>query len=183
MTQRLFVAILLSPEQLAVLGQYSNSYQQKNIAWTKTENLHLTVHFLGEVETAKIDSLLADLEIVARQVEPFVLDFNQVIFGPPERIPKMIWAVFHGHNEFQKLATLIYRETKKHLFDVQEPKFLPHVTLARFKGFIDVSRLELKPVAINNLTVNSFVLMASELTPSGPIYTPVKSFNLCGKLT
>jgi len=178
MTQRLFVAILLSPEQLAAFGQYGGNYRQKNINWTKVENLHLTVHFFGEVEEEKFFPLIAALAIVAQQIEPFVLDFNKIIFGPPERIPKMIWAIFHGHNEFQKLATLIYRESKKYLFDVQEPKFLPHVTLARFKGFIDVSRLNLLPIKIDNLAVKSFVLMASELTPNGSIYTSLKNFNL-----
>ena len=109
--------------------------------------------------------------MVAQQIMPFVLNFDKIIFGPPERIPRMIWAIFHGHEEFQKLATLIYRETKKCLFEIQEPKFLPHLTLARFKGFIDTRYLELAQFQLDSLKVESFSLMASELTSPGPIYT------------
>jgi len=178
MTKRLFVAIPLPQSYLDILSQYGSNYNLPGINWTKQENLHITVHFFGEIKTEKIPQLISALKEVANQIDSFKLNFNKIIFGPPTRIPMMVWAIFHGHNHFQKLAVLIYQSTKDFLFEIQEPKFLPHITLARFKGFVDVNKIKLEPVKLNDLKVESFCLMESELSSKGPIYIKLADFKL-----
>lgn len=178
MNKRLFTAINLSPDYLSALADYNRGFDLKGIRWTVENNLHITVHFFGDTKEEKIPLIISALESVAQNTEIFSLKSNQIILAPPERIPNMIWATFHGEADFQKLATETYRSTKNFLFEIQEPKFLPHITLARFKGFVDLKKINLKPIDLPDLKVDGFKLMASELLPEGPIYTVLGEFRL-----
>ncbi len=188
MTKRLFIAIGLSESLADKLADYQRNlaleqFRREKINWTKKENLHLTVHFLAEVEIKKIEQLISLLGAVAKTIPVFDLVFKEIIFAPPRRQPRMIWATFHGHDQYQKLATEIYRATKDILFEIQEPKFLPHLTLARFRFLsrsIDVGRFIFSPLTFDCVPVASFCLFASELTATGPIYTNLARFDLSG---
>lgn len=174
MTKRLFIAIPLPPAYLAVLGQYGENYDLSGVRWTKAENLHITAHFLGEVEESLIPALSQKLKDFFRQKKFFLLRFNKILFGPLGREPRMIWAIFFPSLEFKELAESSLKIINDFLPTVSE-KPVPHITLARFKNFTDISRLKLNQLKLPDLKVSACQLMASRLLAGGPSYQIVEN--------
>src|SRR3989338_5012993 len=101
-TKRLFLAIPLSQYFLELFERYQKSSSLKNIRWIPAQNLHITVYFLGDVEEQKIKSLSDQLRTHLSTLSPFVLEFEKILFAPPHRPPRMVWATFAPHPEYQK---------------------------------------------------------------------------------
>jgi len=50
MTKRLFIAIPLPSTEIVRLTDYFKLLNWDRVSWTKPENLHLTIYFLGDVK-------------------------------------------------------------------------------------------------------------------------------------
>src|SRR5262245_8402254 len=59
--------------------------------WTKREQFHLTLKFLGNVEAQRLDALSESLRAVGRQFSPLRLRAGQVGFFPDSRRPRVLW--------------------------------------------------------------------------------------------
>ena len=72
-TIRTFIAITLDPEIQQALAQ-AQDYLKKldcNIKWVKSENIHLTLKFLGEVKLIKIDMIAQTLDGLFKDTKTF----------------------------------------------------------------------------------------------------------------
>ncbi len=56
-------------------------------------------------------------------------------------------------------------------------ELIPHVTMARFKIFINPQELQLKQPQVPDFQVNSCELVESELNSNGSIYTTIEKFS------
>ena len=178
MKKRLFFAVPLSEKYLEIFVSYRDNFAQKGIRWTNEENLHLTVCFFGDIEEGSVSDLVSDLKRSLSQIKPFALKFDKIMLAPPARPPRMIWGMFFGKKKYQDLTGLVFRAAEKYLEEKQELKWMPHVTLARFKDFFDPSGLKLIQVELPDFLISSCRLVSSDLTPAGPIYKTVEIFNL-----
>ena len=55
--KRLFVAIPLPNDLIQLLGTYQHVIVHPYLAWVKPENLHITLHFLGNTEESEIHNI------------------------------------------------------------------------------------------------------------------------------
>ncbi len=158
--KRLFLAIPLSSYFLELFERYQKSASLKNIRWISAQNLHVTLQFFGEVEESAIDELCQKLQKDFSALKPFHLEFDKIMFAPPGKPPRMIWAVFKP-NEYFKESIL-------------------HVTLARFKDPHIAKGVDLKQPTVEKKTldVSHCHLMESQLTPKGSLYALVQDFPL-----
>ena len=93
-SQRLFVAIALPEPVRAALVALAQPLP--GVAWTRPEQLHLTLRFIGDVPAEKIERVTAHLTAVS--VEPFLLPVEDVGAFPPKGPPRVVWiGVGHGH--------------------------------------------------------------------------------------
>lgn len=151
------------------------------VKWVEKENLHLTLRFLGEVEERKVPGLKKELTCLSLPA------FNLVSAGPGAfpswQQPRVLWWGVRGQTpvDWQRLLKL-KRELDLALatwgLAAERGKWQPHITLARFKegGSNDwqpPARLDLP-----SWSVRSFALIASTLTPRGPIYRNLCEFSL-----
>lgn len=95
---------------------------------TRPENLHLTLAFLGNTDSARLEELRQILDRL--EVSPLSLCFDRI--GVFHREGGDIWWLGMGENrELQMLQARLTKELAKAGFPVEERKYLPHLTLAR----------------------------------------------------
>src|SRR6476646_9096736 len=62
------------------------------VKWTRPENLHLTLLFLGEVDQLEVVSICRAVQQRARKHAPFAVDVAGLGAFPNARRPKILWA-------------------------------------------------------------------------------------------
>ena len=175
---RLFVAVDL-PEEIRsrLTGLQSGVFGAR---WVSSENLHVTLRFIGNVDEGVGHDVV---DALARVAAPgFEVSLETVgSFGEGKR-PRILWA---GVRRSEPLVHL-FRKVDRAIVDAglgpEDRKFRPHVTLARLK---DVKREQVSQwIAANNLfsagpmLVDRFVLYRSHLAQQGAIYEPVAEYPL-----
>lgn len=153
------------------------------IKWTNTENIHLTLKFIGEVEP----EVYQDIERVLTSAQYPVAEFPVRISGIGKfgRGPELniLWAGIEPSNPLETL----YRQIEERLATIRIPKenrpFTPHITLARNKKNIDAKpylRLidQHRDTFISESAVKGFQIFKSDLSSVGPTYTILKEISL-----
>jgi len=179
-TERLFIAI---DPPAAVREQLGALYEPvRGIAWTRPEQLHLTLRFLGDVEIALRDSLEAALARVT--VETFLLPVAGLGSFPPRGQARVLWVgVGQGHTRLHQLRQQIDDALLGCGLDLDVRHFQPHVTLGRVRdeappGAVAQFLKRHQAYEAAPFRASAFVLYASELRPSGAVHTPWRVFPL-----
>lgn len=169
-TRRLFIAVPI-PDSLQNFFQEQQAlYTNGALRFVPNANLHLTVHFLGEIPAEKLENIITALQKVAANSEAFTLHLECLEPGPKPKSPRLFWARFVAHPAFAALCTAV----TTHLgIKPGNQDYIPHITLARFRK--DVAKpTELPVVHIKtqqiSLPVNSLALWQSELRSPHPVY-------------
>ena len=140
--------------------------------WVKSENIHLTLFFLGEISEDLASQIADRLKKRLLGFPSFHLEVEKFgYFKGRNGKPRIFWL---GVKKDQRLSAL-YREIltdlRKFSFDFQED-FSPHITVGRVKSVPPKWRslmmdLEYEPIIVSVDKVNIY---SSKLTPGGPIY-------------
>ena len=186
MTKRLFIAVPLPESQREILSSCKEKNSFADARRTASENLHITVYFCGDTVESLIPEMNIKLEHVANSLKSFQLPWKALVFAPPKRPSRMVWAEYESNKEFTNLVHIIYNAIKDFLdpasAEKPHPRPIPHVTMARFRNpdtakEIDLGSAQNKPL-MEPLDVKSFKLIASELTPDGPKYTVLHKYEI-----
>ncbi len=100
--------------------------------WVGTEQLHLTLRFIGEVDGGMFRDIRECLAEV--QAEPFTLQLDGVGFFPPRGRPRVVWVGLRQSNELQRLRNRLESCLVGLGLEAEKRKFAPHITLARLKN-------------------------------------------------
>ena len=105
------------------------------LRWAVTENLHLTVRFLGATAPDRVPDLVAATEATARMVAPFTVRLAGAgAFPTPDR-PRVVWlGIIDGAAELAALAVALSGELAGRGWDPDERPFRAHLTLGRADG-------------------------------------------------
>lgn len=181
-TERLFVSLPMPDvcrEALAGLQQ-----KQPGVIWGGPEQFHLTMRFLGEVETslaARIEETLAKI-----RVEPFLLPLGGAGCFPPRGPVKVLWAgVGNGHTRLHQLRKKIDDAVLAAGWRGELRDFNPHISLGRVQAEAEPDKIDQwlrKHRAFEGpvFRVSTFELMASELRPGGAVHALKRKFLLGG---
>ncbi|MFC1771120.1 RNA 2',3'-cyclic phosphodiesterase [Candidatus Margulisiibacteriota bacterium] len=105
-------------------------------------NLHLTLIPPWDVEENELDGIMEKIAFAVKGMKAFDLRYKKIVPGPMSKRPRLMWANIQPD---QKLSTIKGR--LDNYFGVEEErKFLPHLTLLRFKKQEKISR-EIKKYA------------------------------------
>lgn len=172
---RIFFAIDMPSEIKKLASSLSQAQRYRGFRWTKPENLHVTLLFLGEMSDMSLPRIIDAGESIAHHAPPFSIVFETILSAPPERHPRMVWLTGKTPLQFQKLARDLSKATG---VSVHHSPTL-HLTLARSREIIPQSqRFAPKTVALPPIEIREFVLMESKLSRGGRIYMPLKVFSL-----
>jgi 2'-5' RNA ligase len=190
---RSFIAIELSDEARTILADLQNRFKRiapaNVVRWAAPENIHLTLHFLGEVAEADIKKIEETLEAAAATCPTFSLTLADFGCFPNMRRPRIVWVGTQGDRPAlenlqrqlgEKLAAAIG-------FKPDARPYSPHLTLGRVrdglpsKQLAQLGQLLEQEQAVGRLVelpVTEICLMKSELKSTGPIYTKLYSQKL-----
>lgn len=122
---RLFVAIRFSPAvEEALWAAVGDLRRQGEGTFTRRENLHLTLAFIGETDR------LAEAKSAVREAArggPLHLEVG----GPLGRFSDLWWAGVRGGPELAALAAAVQTALRDRGFFIERRPWKPHVTLAR----------------------------------------------------
>ncbi len=146
----------------------------------ESENLHITLRFIGEIPPILVDSIRRELKNV--NFNTFSIYLKGVGGFPSLLRPRVIWiGVAEGAEELINLNHSINGVLSKLRLPSRKERFHPHLTIARVKAPLNNrTRLILeksKDLEFGRMIVKDFKFMRSQLTPSGPIYTVIEKYS------
>ena len=108
MRHRIFIAINLPEEVKNKLVFYQKKWFDFPVRWTKKDNLHITLIFIGYVDDAETAEVCQIVKKAASGIPTFSLKLNKIFFGPPEyygpeskKIPRMVWVQGEENKELK----------------------------------------------------------------------------------
>ena len=145
---------------------------------TETENLHLTLKFLGEISKEKTIEIKRKLKEI--NFNSFEAEINSIgVFS--EKFIRIIWLHLSNCEDLQKEIDNKLKDLFKSEF-----RFMSHLTIARVKKVDNKKKFlqELSSIEIPKIKfqVDKFLLKQSILKPQGPEYKILETFNLKEKI-
>jgi 2'-5' RNA ligase len=148
--------------------------QGARATFTRPENLHVTVAFLGNVEDAKVAPIGDALDRIAREHAPFGVRIDGLGAFPPHRPPRVVFAdITDGRSAFVRLARSVSDACASLGFEPERRAFHPHITLARMKPGPRMQLADVTPshASAGDARIEHITLYRSETGPTGPVYT------------
>ena len=183
MNRRVFVAINLPESLKSRLARFQSKWPDLPAKWTKKENIHITLVFLGYVQDNEIPEILRITEEIAKKHKPFQLNFNKICYGPPKKALRMVWAMGEKSEELRDLQNDLENSLSNLSFKKENRFYSSHITLARirqweFKQIEPEERPQIEEFIDLSFEVNSIELMESQLKRTGAEYTVLQSMPL-----
>lgn len=183
MKKRIFLAINLPESIRSKLAGIQSKHPELPARWTREENIHATLLFLGYVEDDEIPGILEMVEEVAGRHGPFSLKIERICYGPFNKTPRMVWAVGESSEAFGKLQADLDNSFSGTSFKRKGKAYSLHITLARIRKW-DFKKIEVeeRPQVEEDVSlefeVDSVEVMESKLKRSGAEYAVLQSFPL-----
>ena len=149
------------------------------VGWVRTEGIHLTLKFLGNVAPELIEEIKPALARIASQIAPIRIEPAGCGAFPTIKWPRVIWVGLR--DQIGPLAELVRRVETALVplgFEPEGRPFKPHLTLGRVKGRQRLQALQEILLAHSDFAAEPFdaaevVLYKSDLRPDGALYTPL----------
>jgi 2'-5' RNA ligase len=177
-TKRCFIALVPDEVVVADLVEAARPLRQVDgLKLSPAENLHVTLKFLGDVDDAQQDDVIAAIRLALEGAAPFPIDIHELVYLPDPHKARTVAAAVEGPPMLGLLNEKLEDAMELAGFPREGRAFRPHITLGRFKHppHRGVPRIELPATGC---LIDRLTLMASDLRPTGPIYTILAEFPL-----
>ena len=177
---RVFIAINLPEDVKKKLVEYQKKWPELPVRWTKPDNLHITLEFLGYVRDENLINVFETTEKMAKKHKAFDVKLSKICYGPQnKKPPRMVWAVGERSEEFTSLKN----DLDKALSISENREFSPHITLGRIRQWDwrrvePEERPEIDEDVNLNFSVDSIEIMESQLKRGGAEYTILETVPL-----
>ncbi len=167
---RLFIAIEFDDNIISALTGLQADMKSQGVTgkFTKQENLHLTLAFIGDYGNP------VDVLNVMEQVpfKEFSIKLNGVgNFG------ELFWAGIDKNDELNAYVRRLRSVLADAGISYDKKKFSPHITLIRKTAYRGAKAIPVMEVPRGEMLVRRISLMRSERGKNGMIYTEVGSMN------
>ncbi len=182
---RVFIAINLPKKTIGKLAdkqkEISLDFDSDPVKWVSSDNLHITLAFLGQIKKTELKSVEREVEKI--NFNSFRVNTDEIKYIPNRREAKMIWAIVEDNKKLQELKKRVEDALKgsdtNYSPDLKE--FKPHITLGRIRTF-EFKKISLEEIPLledqfieDNFEIESFEIMESRLKKGGPEYKIIKS--------
>lgn len=183
-TKRIFIAIkpTLSPLLIDCYKSLKDKLGEDGINWVPTENMHLTIKFLGDTPEFYFNSIVNSIKVASSAFEEFKLTFKGAgYFGKPD--PKVLWIGINENSALNSFQEKLDENLFNLGFEKEKKNFSPHLTICRIKRTISSSLIKeivfpYEHVHFQEKIIKDILLIESVLRPTGPIYKTIKTISL-----
>jgi len=189
-TIRAFIAIAVPEEIRGRIAGFQREWQASLrgnfIRWTPTDQIHLTLRFLGNVSAQSVPELEAALRQACDGVVSFELVAGSSGCFPDARKPRVLWVGLSGALPVVAGLQAKIAAATSAWGEVEERAFHPHLTIGRVKQAPPPALREISHRAstmtrgeLGRWCVGEVMLMRSELSPAGAKHTELARIALC----
>lgn len=188
MRHRIFIAINLPEDVKKELASHQQKWPELPIRWTRPENIHITLAFLGylsDEEVAEVCKIVA--EVVSKN-QPLFINLIKILYGPPKKMPpRMVWVEGEQSKELTKLKNDLDNALSAGSGYQKETRpYTPHITLGRirqweFRQIEPEDRPQVETDLSLGFDVSSIEVMESFLKRGGAEYTVLETCDLKGE--
>jgi 2'-5' RNA ligase len=156
-----------------------------SVKWVEVENLHVTLLFLGEVDECDLPAVCGAVADVGKEYTPFSLSVETVGAFPNLRRPRTLWV---GVGAGTQEVCALHDALEPPLLDLgcyrrEERRYTPHITIGRAKSerpsdSLAAALAKHSGWQAGEVSVRDVLVLSSELTPQGPIYTVLSRASL-----
>ena len=156
--------------------------------WTRREQFHLTLCFLGNVATTRVPELTEAVGAACQGFPALRLRAERIGCFPDTRFPRVVWVwVHHDADQLAALQKAVAQATVKFAESQSEKDFTGHVTIARTREIRKPQAEILANLAhrmtgrfFGEWTADKVELMRSDLLSDGARHSVVATFPLQG---
>lgn len=147
-----------------------------DIRWVRTENIHITLKFLGDITPDRLEEVRAGVHEATEAMASFQMTLGSVGAFPNLDRPRVFWVdVEDGRAALVNLQNAVESALCSRHFVREERPFSPHLTIGRVrspKGLNSLSALIRDiPFQTSDFPVDRVSILQSDLQPAGPVYT------------
>jgi 2'-5' RNA ligase len=155
-----------------------------DVGWVRSEGMHLTLRFIGEVAQPQLDEIETALAWDAKGIGLLKITVKGIGVFPNPKNPRVIWLGIDPEDDrLSRLQERIDHGLEPLGFRPEERKFHPHLTLGRVRSSRGLDEL-MKVLAVHHdflagkCVLDHLHLIQSELKPGGSVYTKLWSVAL-----
>jgi RNA 2',3'-cyclic 3'-phosphodiesterase len=189
---RLFIALPI-PESVKTRiveaqSELRRHLREAPIRWTKPEQLHLTLRFLGNVGVDQCPALTDAVQAACQRFGALTIQAASIGCFPNARSPRVLWAgAGDAHGQLPELRAAINEAVGEFTAEAAEGKFIGHATLGRIQHLRRreaemLAQLSLGMAArsFGSWEARAVEIMQSELSPQGAQYSTFATIPLPG---
>ena len=146
--------------------------------WSVTENLHLTVRFVGSVDRAVVEGVADHLDGAAGP--PIQLALGEAGTFKRSRLARVVWlGLSSGGEDLTALAAGVESECRAAGLAPEARAFQPHLTLARARSRDGARPPDLPPIPpLAPWRADELILYWSHLKKNGAVHEPIRRIAL-----
>lgn len=178
---RLFIAVKLDGNIMKNISDFMKKLPDTKggVKWVETENIHLTLKFLGEVNEDRLGEIKNQLSKI--KVEQMNLKSKGTGAFPTLSRPRVFWIGLEGEtNQLKSMAKEIDEKLNKLGFEKEARAFSAHITIGRVKTHANEDVLTFLKNHIDKefgeMVIDCFYLIQSILKKEGPKYKVLETF-------
>jgi 2'-5' RNA ligase len=189
-TFRLFIALALpeavKPGMERAQADLRQALPEGGARWTKRDQFHLTLKFLGEMDAQRCEALANAVRGACQGFAALELRAEGIGFFPDLRRPRVIWAgVSDPQGQLPRLQHAVEAAARDFTAEASSERFTGHITLGRIKA---IRRAEAEGLAklaaglaarfFGAWTADKVEIIRSQLAPDGAHYTTLATVPL-----
>lgn len=142
MKRKIYININIADKVKRRLAKAVEKWQDLPVKWTKEENLHISLFFLGYIDNDVVFEVCRKVRKAVENMEIFDLEFEKICLAPDNNNPQEIRAAGKADEKLKDLCETIEKELE--IFSAPKKVFSPHITLGKIRKE-KWEELEIKP--------------------------------------
>ncbi|MGE5952813.1 MAG: RNA 2',3'-cyclic phosphodiesterase [Qipengyuania vulgaris] len=148
-----------------------------NARWQDDAQLHLTLRYIGEVDTPMAEDIASSASSLSFQ--PFEISVSGVGLFQKKHRPTLLYARVTPTEPLMRYQRKLERILQRCGLEPEDRKFVPHITLARLNsvsGPLAPFLARHEGLALGPWQADAYILYESFLREQGSLYQPVVTY-------
>ncbi len=183
---RAFIAFDLPKDILESIGNVQAQVKKRGVKfrWAPFENIHLTMKFIGDIHVDLVDKVSNMMAESAEGFSTISLYANGIGVFPGLHRPRVLWIGIDGEiDRLYRLQKTLDEKLNMIGIPTEKRPFKGHLTIGRAKEGMNMESLKETLRAFYDFQtrpfgINEMKLFQSELSPTGAVYSCIKSVAL-----